>query len=61
MLYLRLAVALVKPALLVTIIASVLALLGVDVIGLASSIFVSTVGAAIDWLVNQIVDGVTFW
>jgi hypothetical protein len=61
MLYLRLAVALVKPLLLAIIAGSVLMLLGVDVLDLAWSVVSSTIGAVLDWLAGLLVDRLTFW
>ena len=61
MLYLRLAVALIKPAAFVTVAVFLMLAFGVDVSALAWSLYDATVGAVFDWLAEQIADRLTFW
>jgi hypothetical protein len=59
--YARLAVGLLKPALLTIFVASVLSLVGVDVSGLVLSFVDQTAGAFIDWLLAELSDRLTDW
>jgi hypothetical protein len=61
MLYVRLVLALIKPAALVAVAVFLMLTFGVDVSALVWSLYDATLGAALDYLLEAIADRLTFW
>jgi|GEM_PF-7041121 len=61
MLYLRLALGLIKPAAVLAVGVFLLWAFGVDVSTLAWSLYDATLGAALDYVLESIADRLTFW
>jgi len=61
MIYLRLALGLIRPAAFLAVAVFLMLAFGVDVSALAWSLYDATLGAAIDYLLEAIADRLTFW
>jgi hypothetical protein len=61
MLYVRLVLALIKPAAFAAVAVFLMLAFGVDVSAFAWSLYDATLGAAIDYLIEAIADRLTFW
>jgi hypothetical protein len=61
MLYVRLVLALIKPAAFAAVAVFLMLAFGVDVSALAWSLYDATLGAAIDYVFQALADRLTFW
>jgi hypothetical protein len=61
MIYLRLVLALIKPAAFAAVAVFLMLAFGVDVSALVWSLYDATLGAAIDYVLEAIADRLTFW
>jgi uncharacterized membrane protein YdfJ with MMPL/SSD domain len=61
MVYVRLALGLIKPAATLAVVVFLMLAFGVDVSAFAWSLYDATLGAAIDYLLEAIADRLTFW